>query len=87
MRLVASGEVTSSAIHRAEALCGKKDYDRAVADYDEAIRLRKQRLEKLRDLNALEVILQNELLMLGRLEDARRNARRLVDGDGTPCEG
>jgi tetratricopeptide (TPR) repeat protein len=59
---------------RGQAWFAKKDYDSAIQDFDEAIRRRTERVEKLRSLNAPEIILRNELRQLARYEDARRKA-------------
>jgi tetratricopeptide (TPR) repeat protein len=65
-------------VGRGKAWHAKKEHGRAVDDFDEALVHRKRRLEKLRALKAPEVILENELRMLGRLEDTRRIATRAL---------
>jgi tetratricopeptide (TPR) repeat protein len=65
-------------VGRGKAWHAKKEHARAIDDFDEALVHRKRRLEKLRALKAPEIILENELRMLGRLEDTRRIATRAL---------
>jgi serine/threonine protein kinase len=57
------------------------DYGKAIKDFDNAIKCHKQRLEKLRELNAPDAILTNELQTLHRLESTREDAARALADD------
>jgi tetratricopeptide (TPR) repeat protein len=73
-------------VARAKFWLAKMQYARAIADYDEAIRQRKERVDKLQSLNAPEIIIRNELRMLGDLEQARTASSSALMRSNPTCQ-